>query len=104
MDFLGNVNIFHGRTNQGQAILDNLRVRLSDPSIPNGEQARVYVRPNDIIIDRTPQGPSSMPAKVTRINRAGVQAKLSLEPLQQKRNPHGHQPGSTFGIQFATRG
>ena len=79
IDFLGNVNVFHGRINQGQAVLDNLRVRLSDPSIPDGEQAKVYVRPNDISIDRVPQGPSSMAAQVTRINRAGVQAKLSLE-------------------------
>ncbi len=79
IDFLGNVNVFHGRVNQGQAVLDNIRVRLTDPSIPDGEKANVYVRPNDITVDRLPQGPSSMAAHVTRINRAGVQAKLSLE-------------------------
>ena len=79
IDFLGNVNVFHGRVNQGQAVLENIRVGLSDPSIPDGEQTKLYVRPNDISIDRSPNGNSSMEARVTRINRAGVQAKLSLE-------------------------
>jgi sulfate/thiosulfate transport system ATP-binding protein len=79
MDFLGNINVFHGRVNQGQAVLDNLRVRLPDSTIPDGEQTKVYVRPNEISIDRSPQGSTSMLAKITRINRAGVQAKLSLK-------------------------
>ena len=78
MDFLGNVNVFHGRVNQGQAVLENIRVGLSGQSVPDGEQAKVYVRPNDITIDRSPNGNASMAAHVTRINRAGVQAKLSL--------------------------
>lgn len=79
MDFLGNVNVFHGRVNQGQAVLDNVRVRFANPSIPDGEQAKVFIRPNELSIDRSPQGDSSMLAKITRINRAGVHAKLSLE-------------------------
>ncbi len=78
MDFLGNVNVFHGRVNQGQSILENIRVGLSDPSVPDGEQANVYVRPHDITIDRSSNGNVSMEAIVGRINRAGVQAKLSL--------------------------
>jgi sulfate transport system ATP-binding protein len=78
IDFLGNVNVFQGRINQGQAVMENMRVKLSDPSIPDGEQAKVYVRPNDITIDKSAIGDSSIEAIVTRINRAGVQAKLSL--------------------------
>jgi sulfate/thiosulfate transport system ATP-binding protein len=78
MDFLGNVNVFHGRVNQGQAVLDDIRVRLADSSIPDGEQAKVFVRPNEMSISRLPIGGSSMSAEVVRINRAGVQAKLLL--------------------------
>jgi sulfate/thiosulfate transport system ATP-binding protein len=77
IDFLGNVNVFHGRINQGQAELENLRVKLSD-SVTDGEQANVYVRPNELVIDRAPMGDASFAAIVTRINRAGVNAKLSL--------------------------
>jgi sulfate/thiosulfate transport system ATP-binding protein len=77
IDFLGNVNVFHGRINQGQAVLENLRVKLSD-QVPDGEHANVYVRPNELTIDRTSIGSASFDAVVTRINRAGVNAKLSL--------------------------
>lgn len=78
IDFLGNVNVFHGRVNQGQAVLEHIQVSAADTSIPAGEKANVYVRPNDISIDRAPIGKSSIAAKVTRINRAGVQAKITL--------------------------
>ena len=79
IDFLGNVNVFHGRVNQGQPVLENIQVGEAGQSIPDSEKANVYVRPNDISIDRTPTGKSSMAAIVTRINRAGVHAKISLE-------------------------
>lgn len=78
IDFLGNVNVFHGRVNQGQAVLDSIRIGLSDPTVPDGEQANVYVRPNEISLARRPTRNVSMAASVTRINRAGVQAKISL--------------------------
>ncbi|MCY3012922.1 MAG: TOBE-like domain-containing protein [Planctomycetota bacterium] len=79
IDFLGNVNVFHGRVNQGQAVLDNMRVNLSNPAIRDEAQAKVYVRPNEMSIDRSPIDSTSMPARVARINRAGVVAKISLE-------------------------
>lgn len=69
----------NGRVNQGQAVLENMRVRLSDPSIPDGEQAKVYVRPNDITVDRSPQSPTSMAAQVTRINRTAIGTRQSNE-------------------------
>ena len=78
IDFLGNVNVFRGRVNQGQAVLENLPLSSSDGLVPSGEKANVYVRPNDISIDRLPIGKSSMPATITRINRAGMLAKISL--------------------------
>jgi len=78
IDFLGNVNVFHGRVNQGHAVLDSIRIGLSDPTVPDGEQANVYVRPNEISLARRPIRNVSMAASVTRINRAGVQAKISL--------------------------
>jgi sulfate transport system ATP-binding protein len=72
------VNVFQGRINQGQAVMESLRVNLSEDSTREGDQANVYIRPNDISIDRVPIAPSSFEATVTRINRAGINAKLSL--------------------------
>ncbi len=78
MDFLGNVNVFHARTKEGQAVLDSVRVQLANPPAGDDEQTKVYVRPNEITIHLSPQGDSSIRAKITRINLAGVQAKLLL--------------------------
>jgi sulfate transport system ATP-binding protein len=70
MDFLGNVNVFHGRFVGGGLRSD-------------GEKTRIYVRPHELRIARERQGSDSLPAIVERINRAGVQAKVLLRSSQQ---------------------
>lgn len=65
MDFLGNVNVFHGRFVSGA-----LR--------PEDESTRIYVRPHELRIDKSARNAESVPATVERINRAGVQAKVLL--------------------------
>src|SRR5262249_29875680 len=55
MDFLGNVNVFHGRVEGGRALLQN-GFELDYPDYPHGEAkpATVYVRPHELEIDRRP--------------------------------------------------
>src|SRR5262245_13798738 len=64
MDFLGNVNVFHGRVENGRAVLGG--AELPYPEYPHSEarDAAVYVRPHELEIDRISQEPSSLPAKV----------------------------------------
>ncbi len=78
MDFLGNVNVFHGRVEGGRAVAGGLE--LAFPEYPHGEArpATVYVRPNELEIDRLAGGPSSLRAEVLRINPAGVGIKVEL--------------------------
>ncbi len=85
MDFLGNVNVFHARTKEGQAVLDSVRVQLANPPAGDDEQTKVYVRPNEITIHPVTAGGFKHPRKNHRINLAGVQAKLLL-PLKTKRS------------------
>lgn len=80
MDFLGNVNVFHGRIEQGKPVLGN---SLFDPASnkANGQangQAKVYVRPHELEISREPQNGSSLTARVLRMNPAGSVAKVEL--------------------------
>jgi len=79
MDFLGNVNVFHGRTENGQTFLGN--VRVDHPALKNaeGKTTNVYVRPHELTIERYSNGSPSMPALVSRINPAGSLAKISLQ-------------------------
>ena len=78
MDFLGNVNVFNGRVQNGRAMLGG--VELDCPEYPHTEarSATLYVRPHELEIHHTANGASSLKAQVQRINRAGSVAKVFL--------------------------
>jgi sulfate transport system ATP-binding protein len=58
--FLGNVNLFHGR------------------SEANGQAARMFVRPYEIEIERNPSNGSSVAARIQRIQSAGPMVRVEL--------------------------
>ncbi len=78
MDFLGNVNVFHGRIEAGRAVLSG--IELAYPGYPHDEsrEVKAYVRPHELDVDRVPQDTSSLAAEVMRINAAGSAVKLEL--------------------------
>ena len=78
MDFLGNVNVFHGRVEGGRALLGSFDVAY--PDYPDGESKPVtaYVRPHELEIDRIPRGTSSVKAEVLRVNAASSAVKVEL--------------------------
>lgn len=75
MDFLGHVNLFHGRVEGGQSILD---------VAPGPEAARIYARPFELDIHREASeavdggAPGSVRARVARVLLAGPAAKVEL--------------------------
>src|SRR5262245_34144360 len=78
MDFLGHVNVFHGRVQNGRAVIGD--VTLDYPDYPHEESrpAMVYVRPHELEIGLKPAGLSSLRAEVIHINPAGPVAKVEL--------------------------
>jgi sulfate transport system ATP-binding protein len=78
MDFLGNVNVFHGRVENGKMVLGNLEVAY--PEYPHGESraATAYVRPHELEIHRHKVNGSSLRASVVQVNPAGPVAKVRL--------------------------
>ena len=66
MDFLGAVNVFHGRFAENG--LSTSR-----------DGTKIYVRPHEMRIERSRQSPESIPAIIERVNRAGVQGKVLLQ-------------------------
>ena len=79
MDFLGNVNVFHGRVQNGRASLGTMEVDYPEYPHQESRAATMYVRPHELEIDRTPNGSAgSLKAQVERINRAGSIAKVYL--------------------------
>ena len=74
MDFLGHVNLFHGRVEGGQSILDG----SAGP-----DSSRIYARPFELDIHRESglsgsAAASAVKARVDRILAAGAQAKVEL--------------------------
>jgi sulfate transport system ATP-binding protein len=78
MDFLGNVNVFHGRVQSGRAVLGSVEVACPEYADAEPRPAMVYVRPHELDIDRTENKSSSLKAKVLHINPAGAVTRVQL--------------------------
>jgi sulfate transport system ATP-binding protein len=78
MDFLGNVNVFHGRVEGGRAVLDPFEVAYPDYTHGEAKPAAVYVRPYELEVDRVPRGRSALKAEILRINPARSAVKVEL--------------------------
>lgn len=82
MDFLGNVNVFHGRVENGKAVLGGFEVAYPDYPHRESRVATGYVRPHELQIDRLPDGAASLEATVTQINPAGSVAKVRVMSIE----------------------
>ena len=71
-NFLGDVNLFHGRIENGQAYLDG----KGDGA--DAQSAMVFVRPHLLEIAHAPDGEHWFKAKVLHINPAGPVVKVEL--------------------------
>ncbi len=81
-NFLGNVNLFHGRIENGKVYLGDTVFELdgADRRAVNGAsgKAALYMRPHLLELDRTPRGHENFRATVKAINAAGPQVKVEL--------------------------
>jgi sulfate transport system ATP-binding protein len=78
LNFLGNVNLFHGRISQGQAHLSGLQVDSNGYAGADDTPAIAYVRSHDIEIDRTPLDATSIKAEIKHILKLGPSVRISL--------------------------
>ena len=81
-NFLGNVNLFHGRIEDGRVFLGDTAVELENTHAhahPETGKAVLYVRPHLLEIVMRPNGKQTFPATVKSINPAGPQVKVELE-------------------------
>lgn len=78
MDFLGNVNLFHGRVEGGKAVFGSLILDYPEGNHADGRAARLLVRPHDLEIHAQANGRPMLAARVSRILAAGPQVKIEL--------------------------
>jgi sulfate transport system ATP-binding protein len=79
MDFLGGVNVFHGRVENGRAHLGGMVIPYPEYSDGAPLPATAYIRNHELDIDRRPHGEGSIEARVLRVNRSGASVKLNLQ-------------------------
>lgn len=75
MQFLGNVNLFHGRVEHGRGFFGPL---VLDGVSGESRSARLLVRPHQLEVTLRPQGDAAIPAWVTRVQSAGPVVKVEL--------------------------
>jgi sulfate transport system ATP-binding protein len=81
MNFLGEVNQFHGRVEAGRVHFGSMSWEAPGRGGNESEPATVFVRPHDLEIATAPNGHPSFQARVVRINSAG--SRVTLELLAQ---------------------
>jgi sulfate/thiosulfate transport system ATP-binding protein len=84
IDFLGNVNVYHGRVENGRAFWHGIPIEYPDYPHSQAREARVYLRPHelqlsapDAVADR--HG-TYLPARVLRVSRAGAVTRVACQP------------------------
>lgn len=78
MDFLGHVNVFHGRLEAGRMHLPGFAMEYPEYNKSESRTATAYVRPHEVELDRTPQIQSSLPVRVVHVNPAGPVTRVRL--------------------------
>ncbi|MEY3121618.1 MAG: hypothetical protein RI993_443 [Pseudomonadota bacterium] len=77
-EFLGHVNLFHGRIHRGRALIGEIEIDAPEHAEAENLAAIAYVRPHDIDVARTVNGKSALPARVIHILSIGPSVRLEL--------------------------
>src|SRR5687768_16176011 len=70
-NFLGNVNLFHGRVQDGRLKVGDVAVGEADAASPDAQRGVAYVRPHDVEVARDAEGDDTILARVDHISFAG---------------------------------
>jgi sulfate transport system ATP-binding protein len=78
MDFLGHVNVFHGRLEAGQMHMPGFAVEYPEYKESESRVATAYVRPHELELNRTAASEKSLPVRVVHVNPAGAVTRVRL--------------------------
>jgi len=77
-NFLGNVNLFHSRVEEGKVYLGDIPIDLPSEAAEDAKTALVFVRPHLLEIELQPNGSDHFRAKVEHIHAAGPVVRVDL--------------------------
>jgi sulfate/thiosulfate transport system ATP-binding protein len=79
-NFLGRVNIFHGRVHAGLARIGDIELEAPEHAKAEHAPAVAYVRPHDLEIDRVRRDIGAIEAVVHDVHAAGPVVRVELHP------------------------
>jgi sulfate transport system ATP-binding protein len=82
MDFLGHVNIFHGRIERGRLVVGDVEVGYNGTADTDGTATALYVRPHELDVERGPEN-RGLAARVLHINPAGPLVRVQLVAVER---------------------
>ncbi len=80
-NFLGNVNLFHGRVHNGKVELGSLKLDVPEHAETRDRNVISYIRPHDIEISLKAQGNEFIAAEIVFIRAVGPIVNLELKRL-----------------------
>ncbi|WP_437227151.1 sulfate/molybdate ABC transporter ATP-binding protein [Planctomicrobium sp. SH661] len=78
MDFLGNVNVFHGRVQSGRAHVGPFNIEYEDYQHDEPRNATAYVRPHELELEQQPTSSSSLSGRIVQVNPHGAVIKVRV--------------------------
>jgi len=78
-NFLGNVNLFRGRVNNGRVCVENIDMAGSKANHTDQSPVIAYVRPHDIEISRRQDHEFTILAQISHISTAGAMVRIELK-------------------------
>jgi sulfate transport system ATP-binding protein len=83
-NFLGNVNLFRGRIQDGLAHVGEASVPAPSHAAAHNGSALVYVRPHELDVLREPDGPDAIAAVIRYVHAVGSTVRIDLERIDNK--------------------
>jgi sulfate/thiosulfate transport system ATP-binding protein len=90
-NFLGNVNLFHGRLHNGRVHLGDSAFLLPGQASSKDAPAIAYVRPHEIKLSKEPNQNTTFPALIRTVNSAGPMVRVELDRIDD---------GSRFAVEL----
>lgn len=85
MNFLGNVNVFHGHVRDGIADLQGLKIPWPQYEGPESRPVRVFIRPHELDIEREMDVEQfNLRVRVSHVNPLGAITRIVLESCVDK--------------------
>jgi sulfate transport system ATP-binding protein len=78
MNFLGYVNLFHGRMEEGKVRFATVSCDAPDHAPASADAVMVFVRPHELDVDTKRNGHASFSATVLRVSAAGPNVRLEM--------------------------